>query len=111
MTATAAVTGTQVYQMYINASQDKVWEAITTPEIVAAYFRGAQVEGTYEPGTRIRTASADGSQEWGNNTVLEADPPASSCTPGAACMTRSWPPSRKAASPGRSKICQAGTPG
>ena len=75
MTVTAAVTGTQVYQMYINVPQEKVWEAITTPEIVATYFRGAQVEGTYEPGTRIRTASADGSQEWGDNTVLEADPP------------------------------------
>lgn len=75
MTVTAAVTGTQVYQMYINVPQEKVWEAITTPEIVATYFRGAQVEGTYEPGTRIRTASADGSREWGDNTVLEADPP------------------------------------
>jgi uncharacterized protein YndB with AHSA1/START domain len=75
MTMSAAVTGTQVYQMYINAPQQKVWEAITTPEIVATYFRGAQVEGTYEPGTRIRTASADGTQEWGDNTVLEAVPP------------------------------------
>ncbi len=75
MTSTAAGTGTQVYQMYINAPQQKVWEAITTPQIVATYFRGAQVEGSYQPGTRIRTASADGSQEWGNNTVLEADPP------------------------------------
>jgi uncharacterized protein YndB with AHSA1/START domain len=75
MTSTAAVTGTQVYQMYINAPQQRVWEAITTPEIVATYFRGAQVEGSYEVGTRVRTASADGSQEWGDNTVLEADPP------------------------------------
>jgi uncharacterized protein YndB with AHSA1/START domain len=75
MTMTAAVTGTQVYQMYINAPQQKVWEAITTPEIVATYFHGAQVEGSYQPGTRIRTVSADGSQEWGDNTVLEADPP------------------------------------
>ena len=75
MTMTAAVTGTQVYQMYINAPQLRVWEAITTPEIVATYFHGAQVEGSYQPGTRIRTVSADGSQEWGDNTVLEADPP------------------------------------
>ncbi|MCW2934914.1 MAG: Activator of Hsp90 ATPase 1 family protein [Actinomycetia bacterium] len=75
MTTTAAVTGTQVYQMYINAPQQKVWEAITTPEIVAAYFRGAQVQGSYQPGTKIRMASPDGTQEWGNNTVLEADPP------------------------------------
>jgi uncharacterized protein YndB with AHSA1/START domain len=74
MTTTTAA-GTQVYQMYINAPQQKVWEAITTPEIVAVYFRGAQVEGSYQPGTRIRMASPDGSREWGNNTVLEADPP------------------------------------
>jgi uncharacterized protein YndB with AHSA1/START domain len=75
MTMTAAATGTQVYRMYINAPQEKVWEAITTPEIVATYFHGAQVAGTYQPGTRIRTASPDGTQEWGDNTVLEAEPP------------------------------------
>jgi uncharacterized protein YndB with AHSA1/START domain len=75
MTITAAALGTQVYQVYINATQQQVWEAITTPEIVATYFRGAQVEGSYQPGTQIRMASADGTQQWGNNTVLEADPP------------------------------------
>jgi uncharacterized protein YndB with AHSA1/START domain len=68
-------TGTQVYQMYINAPQEKVWEAITTPKIVATYFHGSQTEGSYEPGTKIRMTSPDGAQEWGNNTVLEADPP------------------------------------
>ena len=73
MTTNAA--GTQVYQTYINAPQEKVWEAITTPEIVAVYFRGAQVQGSYQPGSRIRMASPDGTTEWGNNTVLEADPP------------------------------------
>jgi uncharacterized protein YndB with AHSA1/START domain len=75
MTATATTAGTQLYRMYINAPQEKVWEAITTPEIVATYFHGAQVEGSYQPGTRVRTAAADGSKEWSNNTILEADPP------------------------------------
>ncbi len=75
MTSTATTTGTQVYQIYINAPQQKVWEAITTPEIVSKYFHGARVEGSYQAGTRIRTVSPDGAQEWGNNTVLEADPP------------------------------------
>lgn len=75
MTSTAATAGTQVFQMYINAPQHKVWEAITTPEIAAAYFRGARVEGSYQPGTKIRMASPDGTREWANYTVLEADPP------------------------------------
>ena len=72
---TSAITGTQVYQLYINATQQQVWDAITTPHMVARFFSGARVEGTYQPGTQIRTASPDGSQEWGNNTVLESDPP------------------------------------
>ena len=72
---TSTITGTQVYQLYINATQQQVWDAITTPHIVARFFSGARVEGTYQPGTQIRTASPDGSQEWGNNTVLESDPP------------------------------------
>jgi len=72
---TATVTGTQIYQLYINATQQQVWDAITTPEIVAKFFGNALVEATYQPGTQIRTASPDGSQEWGNNTVLESDPP------------------------------------
>ena len=75
MTSTAAVTGTHVYQTYINATQQQVWDAITTPEIVSKYFHGARVEGSYQPGTKVRTVSPDGDQEWGNNTVLEADPP------------------------------------
>jgi len=72
---TSTITGTQVYQLYINATQQQVWDAITTPQIVARFFSGARVEGTYQPGTQIRTVSPDGSQEWGNNTVLESDPP------------------------------------
>ena len=72
---TAIATGTQVYQLYINAAPERVWEAITTPEIVSKYFGGAQVEATYQPGTQIRTSSPDGGQPWGDNTVLEAQPP------------------------------------
>jgi uncharacterized protein YndB with AHSA1/START domain len=64
MTTAAAVTGTQVYQMYINASQQKVWEAITTPEIVAAYFRGAQVQGSYQPGKTDDGTCLVGISKW-----------------------------------------------
>jgi hypothetical protein len=39
MTTTEAATATQVYQLYIKASQEKVWDAITNPEIVAKFFQ------------------------------------------------------------------------
>ena len=74
-TAVDPALATQVYQLYINAPQEQVWDAITNPEIVAQFFHGAQVESTYEVGTPIRSLSPDRSETWGENTVLECDPP------------------------------------
>jgi uncharacterized protein YndB with AHSA1/START domain len=74
-TATEPDTTTQVYQLYIKATQEEVWDAITDPEIVAKFFHGAQVESTYEVGTPIRSLSPDRTETWGENTVLECDRP------------------------------------
>ncbi len=74
-TATEPDTATQVYQLYINASQEEVWKAITDPAIVARFFHGPRVESTYEVGSPIRSWSPDHSQQWGDNVVLECDPP------------------------------------
>jgi uncharacterized protein YndB with AHSA1/START domain len=74
-TAADLAAATQVYQLYINATQEQVWDAITNPEIVAKFFQGAQVESTYEVGSAIRSLSPDRTQTWGENTVLECDPP------------------------------------
>jgi uncharacterized protein YndB with AHSA1/START domain len=74
-TATQPAAATQVYQLYIKATQEEVWDAITSPAIVARFFFGAQVESTYEVGSRLLSVSPDGSQTWGDNTILECDPP------------------------------------
>ncbi len=74
-TATDASATTQVYQLYIKATQEQVWDAITNPEIVAKFFHGAQVESTYEVGSRLRSLSPDRTATWGDNTVLECEPP------------------------------------
>jgi uncharacterized protein YndB with AHSA1/START domain len=73
--STETVQTTQVYQLYINASQEQVWQAITDPVTVAKFFHGARVESTYEVGTKLRSLSPDGEQVWGDNTILECDPP------------------------------------
>jgi len=76
MSAAAEVdTTTQVYQLYIKASQEEVWDAITNPEIVAKFFHGARVESTSEVGSKLRSFSPDHSQMWNDNTILECDPP------------------------------------
>ena len=62
-------------EQYINAKPQQVWDAITNPAIVAKFFHGAQIESTYEVGARLRSLSPDGSDIWGDNTILECDPP------------------------------------
>ena len=74
-TSAVPATATQVYQLYINATQEQVWDAITNPAVVAKFFHAARVEATYEVGTVIRSTSPDGATTWGENTVLECDPP------------------------------------
>jgi DNA-binding transcriptional ArsR family regulator/uncharacterized protein YndB with AHSA1/START domain len=73
--ATVPVTATQVYQLYIRADQQQVWDAITNPKIVATFFHGAQAESAPEAGARIKHWSPDHAKLWTDNLVLELDPP------------------------------------
>jgi len=68
MTTMTALT-TQVYSVFIRATPDQIWEAITTPEFTQKYFFGARIE--LRGGRRL---SAMGDSEW-DEEVLEADPP------------------------------------
>jgi uncharacterized protein YndB with AHSA1/START domain len=72
---TAMTATTQVYQLYIKADQEQVWDAITNPAMVARFFHGAHVESTYQVGSPLRSWSPDHREQWGDNTVLECDPP------------------------------------
>jgi uncharacterized protein YndB with AHSA1/START domain len=74
MTTTTPV-ATLVYELYIKGTPERIWEAITNPDLVAKYFHGAQRESTYEVGSPIRSWSPDRSKLWGDNVVLESDPP------------------------------------
>jgi uncharacterized protein YndB with AHSA1/START domain len=65
----------QVYQVYIKASPEQIWEAITKPEFTARYFFGSRVETTGEPGTPIRHRAPDSDELWGDDAILESDPP------------------------------------
>ena len=74
MSTTAAPT-TQTYHVFIRANQHHIWDAITRPEYSAAYLYGALVETTGEIGTPFRYHAPDRSALWGDETVLDADPP------------------------------------
>jgi uncharacterized protein YndB with AHSA1/START domain len=60
---------TQVYSVFIRATPEQVWDAITKAEFTQQYFYGARVE--VRDGRRF---SSIGETEW-DEEVLEADPP------------------------------------
>jgi uncharacterized protein YndB with AHSA1/START domain len=66
---------TQVYQLFIKASPERVWEAITKPEQIARYFYGALFDGPPVAGGRWRAWTLDHSQLLNDGEIYEVDPP------------------------------------
>jgi uncharacterized protein YndB with AHSA1/START domain len=66
---------TQVYQVFIRATPEAIWEAITKPEFTTQYFHGSRVESTWEPGADYHGYSPDRSELWVDGEVVESDPP------------------------------------
>jgi uncharacterized protein YndB with AHSA1/START domain len=62
---------TQVYQVFIRATPEQIWEAITTPEFTARYFHGARITVTKD---HYISLGPDDSV-WGADSVVEFDPP------------------------------------
>ena len=70
MTGTTA-TATQIYQVFIKASPERIWDAITRPEFTEHYFHGSRIEITAD---RRMSRGPDGSVR-GDGPVFEYDPP------------------------------------
>jgi uncharacterized protein YndB with AHSA1/START domain len=72
---TMTAQATQVYQVFIKASPEAIWDAITKPEFTARYFYGSLVDSTFEQGAPFRSYSPDHSQLWVEGVVEESEPP------------------------------------
>ena len=66
---------TQVYAVFIRATPEQVWDAITKPEFTTKYFHGTRIESTFEPGAPYLSIAGDGEQRLIEGEVLESDPP------------------------------------
>jgi uncharacterized protein YndB with AHSA1/START domain len=62
---------TQVYQIFIRASAEQIWAALTEPDITEKYFHGARIKVTPER----RTTRGPEGQVWGDSPVEVWDPP------------------------------------
>jgi uncharacterized protein YndB with AHSA1/START domain len=71
----------QVYRVYIGATPEAIWTAITDPEWTGRYGYGAKAEYDLRPGGAYRGFSNDGMRAQGapevavDGEVIEADPP------------------------------------
>jgi len=70
MTTMTAQT-TQIYQLFIRATPEQVWNAITKPEFTTRYFFASRIE--MEDGRR--RAYGPNGELWGDSAILEEDPP------------------------------------
>ena len=62
---------TQLYQVFIRATPERIWQAITDPEVSKQYFHGARISVDAE---RMRSLGPGG-DVWGDSAVEVFDPP------------------------------------
>jgi uncharacterized protein YndB with AHSA1/START domain/DNA-binding transcriptional ArsR family regulator len=65
----------KVFEIYIKTTPERLWQAITDPEIRAKYNFGAGVRCDWKPGSPIEMASPKAGGVLGDGEVLEVDPP------------------------------------
>jgi uncharacterized protein YndB with AHSA1/START domain len=71
MTTITEIQNTQVYQVFIKATPEMIWDAITKPEFTRRYFHGASNTVTPE---HYDSRGPNG-EVWGDADVFEFDPP------------------------------------
>jgi len=71
MTTMTKVETTQVYQVFIKATPEQIWQAITDPEFTSKYFYASRV--SFENGRRKSFGPAG--ELWGDEAILEEDLP------------------------------------
>jgi uncharacterized protein YndB with AHSA1/START domain len=74
MTTMTAQT-TQVYSVFILATPEQIWDAITKPEFTTRYFYGSELESTFEPGASYKQWAPEREKLWVEGEILESEPP------------------------------------
>jgi uncharacterized protein YndB with AHSA1/START domain len=81
MTSATAIGTTQVYRVYIKATPQAIWDAITNPDWTERYGYGGRGEFDLRPGGTYTGYSTEGMRSSGapdvavDGEVLEVDPP------------------------------------
>jgi uncharacterized protein YndB with AHSA1/START domain len=65
----------KVFEIYVKATPERVWEAITDPEQRAVYNFGARQESDWKAGSRYEMGHPAAGVLLGEGEILEVDPP------------------------------------
>nr|WP_322748896.1 MULTISPECIES: SRPBCC domain-containing protein [unclassified Frankia] len=65
----------KVFEIYIRTTPERLWEAITDPEIRSKYNFGARVISDWTPGSRYEMSAPGAPGPLGEGENLEIDPP------------------------------------
>jgi uncharacterized protein YndB with AHSA1/START domain len=65
----------KVFEIYIRTTPERLWEAITDPDIRAKYNFGAAVHSDWTPGSRLEMGSPQAGGLLGEGEIIEVDPP------------------------------------
>jgi uncharacterized protein YndB with AHSA1/START domain/DNA-binding transcriptional ArsR family regulator len=65
----------RVYEIYIKTTPERLWEAITDPDLRARYNFGVSILSDFTPGSRFQMGSRDGTMVLGEGENLEVEAP------------------------------------
>jgi len=65
----------RVFEIYIRTTPERLWEAITDPEMRSKYSFGVRVASDFTPGSHYQQSAPDGSFVLGEGENLEVEPP------------------------------------
>jgi uncharacterized protein YndB with AHSA1/START domain len=65
----------KVFEIYIKTTPERLWEAITDPELRSKYNFGARVSSDWRPGSRYEMSAPKAPGLLGEGENLEVDPP------------------------------------
>ena len=69
-----AMAETQVYQVFIRTTPQKLWQALTEGEVTKRYFFGETVHSDWKAGSEWHSTGPEGSRDV-EGKVVESDPP------------------------------------
>ena len=65
----------KVFEIYIKTTPERLWEALTNPDLRAQYSFGVKVKADWTPGSPWEGTTPDGERVLMGGETIEADPP------------------------------------